>query len=198
MINTGKDWVVIGDVSGHGVPAGLLMMMVQTAIQTLVRKFPDMLPSDVLLAVNAALKYNITQMAEDKYMSITLIAFEPDGQATYCGLHQDLLVYRHATGRVERVPSSGIWISRWDFDAEGIGDDSFHMDAGDVLLLYTDGITEARHPDGTLFSEEKLVDIFQRVGTCPAAQIKYAILGALDNGYIIRDDVTMVIVKRTM
>ena len=64
------DWIIIGDVSGHGVPAGLIMMMVQSAIRTQIMDNPTIKPSELIKVVNRSIQYNINNMDEDKFMTI--------------------------------------------------------------------------------------------------------------------------------
>ena len=64
------------------------MLMVQTAIQTMVRAYPEIKPSQLLSAVNAAIKYNLENMAQEKYMTNTVFSFDKEGTARYSGLHR--------------------------------------------------------------------------------------------------------------
>jgi serine phosphatase RsbU (regulator of sigma subunit) len=195
IINTGScDWVIIGDVSGHGVPAGLVMMMVQTSIQALVREFPDIDPSKLLSIVNEAIKYNVGKMEEDKYMTISAFRFKNDGSVLYSGLHQEPFIYRSALEDVEILPTEGMWLSPWDMGDTDISQE-FKFNQGDTLLLYTDGITEARDKKGMLFTDEKLADILKKYGKLKTYEIKDKILESLEQ-YTLEDDVTMVVIKK--
>ena len=195
VINTGtNNWVIIGDVSGHGVPAGLVMMMVLTTIQALVRKFPDIKPSDLLSIVNEALKYNVEKIKELKYMTITAFSFGTDGRAVYSGRHQDILVYRAESADVDILPSKGSWLMPWDMGRKNI-DSELCLKQGDTMLLYTDGISEAINTERIMFSEEKLADILKQYGTLKTVEIRDKILEAL-LGYTLRDDMTMVVLKK--
>jgi predicted ATPase/serine phosphatase RsbU (regulator of sigma subunit) len=142
----GSDWVLIGDVSGHGVTAGLTMMMVQTAIRTVVlgggAESGSLTPSQVLSKVNAAVQSNLRKVDEDHYMTITGLKLE-GSRVRYSGLHQDILVYRAAARAVERIETRGMWIGPVDDIAPLLGDDTLELRSGDIVLLYTDGITEA-------------------------------------------------------
>jgi serine phosphatase RsbU (regulator of sigma subunit) len=137
-------WVLIGDVSGHGVRAGLTMMMVQMAVRTLLSK-PDSAtlgPSDMLACVNTALRSNLDRIGQDQYMTLTAVCLE-HGRLTYAGLHLDPLIYRAATKKIEQVESSGIWLGVVDDARLCLCDDQAQLGEGDVLLLYTDGLIEA-------------------------------------------------------
>jgi len=139
-----SDWVLIGDVSGHGVTAGLTMMMIQTAIRTVVLGSGGarLTPAQVLSRVNAAVRSNLKKVDQDHYMTITGLQLE-GGSVRYSGLHQDILVYRAASRSVERVPTYGMWIGPIEDIGPLLRDDTMELAKGDTLLLFTDGITEA-------------------------------------------------------
>jgi len=188
------DWVIIGDVSGHGVPAGLVMMMVQTTIQALVREYADLEPSRLLSIVNEAIKYNVNKMEDQKYMTINAFSFKKDGSAVYSGLHQDLCVYRKSSENIEIISSEGIWLSPWEMNQHNV-DKQLHLNKGDILLLYTDGITEAVDAGDEMFSQNRLAGILKKHSDLKTDEIRDKILEALQ-GYSISDDVTMVLVKK--
>jgi predicted ATPase/serine phosphatase RsbU (regulator of sigma subunit)/tRNA A-37 threonylcarbamoyl transferase component Bud32 len=195
VINRGNcDWVIIGDVSGHGVPAGLVMMMVQTTIQALVREYANLEPSRLLSIVNEAIKYNVNKMNDKKYMTITAFSFKSDGSAVYSGLHQDLCVYRKSSDSVEIIPSEGIWLSPWDMNQNTVSRELL-LKQGDILLLYTDGITEAVDSHDEMFSQNKMIDLLKKHSSLTTDEIRDKILEALQ-GYSISDDITMVLMKK--
>jgi len=198
VINVGDiNWTVIGDVSGHGVPAGLVMMMVQTVIHVVLAKFRDINPSELLTTVNKTIAENIKLLGEDKYMTLTVFSLEKDGEFTFSGLHQDILIYRSKTGDVESVPTEGMWIGILD-DVDGMNvDSSLKLEIGDTMLLYTDGITEALKVDNDneMYGDEQLVDALKLLGKESTTVIKEGIISSLD-GYKCNDDVTMVVLKR--
>jgi serine phosphatase RsbU (regulator of sigma subunit) len=206
IINAGGlDWVVIGDVSGHGVPAGLIMMMVQTAINVTIARNPAIQPSDLLTTINKTITKNIGRISDDKYMTITVLAAHQDGRFRFSGLHQDILVFRAGSNAVECFNTDGMWIGLYD-DIQGMmTDNTLSLEIGDTLLLYTDGITEAwksgsvkdkRDPETEMFGNERLISILERMGGFPPDEIKNAIIKELRE-YTCHDDVTMVLLKRT-
>src|SRR5262249_43956196 len=97
------DWVLIGDVSGHGVPAGLIMMMVQTAVRATVGSLQArgeaLSPARMLAHVNRAIFGNLHAIGRGQYMTMTALCVQ-SGRVRYAGLHQDLLVYRASTRSV--------------------------------------------------------------------------------------------------
>jgi serine phosphatase RsbU (regulator of sigma subunit) len=147
----GVDWILIGDVSGHGVTAGLSMMIVQTAVRTVLQSAGDhghtLTPKQLLTSVNTAVRSNLQKIHSDQYMTIMALRVEGD-QVSFAGLHQDILVYRASTKKVERIETSGIWVGLVD-DINGlVENDQFSMADGDVILLYTDGVTEIANDNG--------------------------------------------------
>jgi serine phosphatase RsbU (regulator of sigma subunit) len=200
----GLDWVVIGDVSGHGVPAGLIMMMVQTAINVTIAGNPEIQPSDLLTTINKTITRNMARISDDKYMTITVLAAHQNGKFKFSGLHQDILIFRAKRNSVERLHTEGMWIGLHD-DIKGlVKDNTLSLEIGDTLLLYTDGITEAwksgtvkdkRNPETDMFGNERLIGILERMGSNPPDDIKNAVIKEL-RSYICQDDVTMVVLKR--
>ncbi|MCP4346026.1 MAG: AAA family ATPase [Desulfobacterales bacterium] len=196
-----RDWVVIGDVSGHGVSAGLVMMMVQTAIRVTVDKNPQISPSGLLTVINRTITENIQKMNENKHMTISVLALYKDGKVEFAGLHEDILVYRSETSEIEKLETDGMWIGLIDDIEDMMTDDEFRMEPGDTMLLYTDGITEsipkgAHEDSGTdLFGDDRLTEILHRAGEQSGKEIRTEILNSLE-GYKCVDDVTVVVLKR--
>jgi serine phosphatase RsbU (regulator of sigma subunit) len=192
----GIDWIAIGDVSGHGVPAGLAMMMVQTALATVINSRPGLTPAEVLVTINGTIYNNLHKLGDDKYMTISLFAARPGGEFVFSGLHQDIPIYRSGSNSVEVIDSQGMWIGIVDDLTGTVIDQSVHLETGDTMLLFTDGITEARHKQSDeLFGFERLIAVFTSAGRLPVEGVRDSILGALDD-YERPDDVTMVIIRR--
>jgi serine phosphatase RsbU (regulator of sigma subunit) len=191
----GRSWVLIGDVSGHGVPAGLIMMMAQTAIRNSLRQNGDLKPSQLLTIVNQTISENIKKLGEDKYMTITAMASLDDGAFSYSGLHQDIIVYRADTQTVEMLETTGMWFGIIDDLRPMIRDDQLKLDSGDTMLLYSDGVTEAFDANGQVYSEEALIALMKRHGQKKPHEIKDAILDSLKR-YRTDDDITILVIRR--
>ncbi|MCP4131330.1 MAG: SpoIIE family protein phosphatase [bacterium] len=198
----GCHWLVIGDVSGHGVTAGLIMMMAQTAIHTVLHDNPGIPPIRLLAAVNKSITENIKLLGEFKYMTITIFALDGNSMFTFCGLHQDILVYRYKTGMVEVVETSGIWLGIEPhmyknnvYENQEVG--QLEMFPGDCMVLYTDGVTEAMDKNGKMFGNESLEKLIAAKGNLPAQEIHNEVLDAIEDLLKI-DDVTLVVIKRRL
>ncbi|MDJ0763567.1 MAG: SpoIIE family protein phosphatase [Myxococcota bacterium] len=190
-----KHWLVIGDVSGHGVPAGLVMMMVHSTIDHAIRSNLSDAPDKILSSVNQTIYRDIKKLGESKYMTLTLMSFGPDGTIYYAGLHQDIYIFRKARGEVEAIETQGIWLGIIA-DIEGMNTvDQLHLDPGDTMLLFTDGIVEATDQDGQMYDNEQLISVLERCGEQSTPEIRDRILQSLI-GYTTDDDVTMMVVQR--
>jgi serine phosphatase RsbU (regulator of sigma subunit) len=192
----GRHWIVMGDVTGHGVSAGLIMMMVQTAIHTIIRETPSATPSAVLAAVNRTIHRNILRLGESKHMTIVLLSTSGDGDFTFSGRHDAMMVWRRSRRQVEIVETTGMWLGITPDITPFLKDKLLHLDPGDTLILYTDGVTETRDPEtDELFGEKRLVTAIETLGDCSCREMHDGILDALA-GYLKKDDVTLVVVKR--
>ncbi len=201
-------WFVIGDVSGHGVPAGLIMMMTQTAIHAVLAENPHAKPAVLLNRINHVITENIRRLQEDKYITITVLAADSKGVFRFAGLHQDILLYRSASQQVECVETDGFWIGIEDNVKDYIMENSFILYPEDTMILFTDGISEAylantvAKPDNQteifmpkMFGNEGIVRILAQNGQREAKEIKTAILNEMSM-YESDDDKTLVIIKR--
>ncbi len=192
-------WLLIGDVSGHGVSSGLIMMMAQTAVRATTRSLSKSgvtpAPSEVLSMVNIAIRSNLQKIGGDQYMTVNALRLEADG-VRYAGLHQDMLVYRAALKTVERVETSGVWVGLLDDISPFLSDAKLEMKQDDVLLLYTDGLTEERS-NGAMVGVEALERALFEVASQKSTS-KSIIEDILKRMPVqtFKDDVTLIAVTR--
>ena len=198
------DWVIIGDVAGHGVPAGLIMMMAHTSIRALLGRGGAMSPAELLERVNDVIVESVKQIGDDRYMTATFMAFREGGECAFTGLHQDIIIYRAAADRIETVKTEGIWLGIRE-DARGlVAENTVTMGKNDIMFLYTDGITEAwkkgsvrniRDPQKDMYGIDRLIQIFYENRDRKPDEIRDAVLRSLDD-YSCTDDITMVILRK--
>lgn len=193
----GGCWIAIGDVTGHGVNAGLVMLMVQSALSAIVRGAPHASPRDVLAQVNEVLFDNIRNRLErDDHVTLSLLRYGEDGLFVMTGAHEDVLVLRGATGLVESVRTQGTWVGARTGIASANFDRPLRLDPGDTMLLFTDGITEARSADGELFDLARLEAALAAAAGRSPSEIRDEVLGAVDR-FMVRqqDDVTLLVIR---
>jgi serine phosphatase RsbU (regulator of sigma subunit)/phage-related protein len=190
----GVDWILIGDVSGHGVTSGLTMMLVQTAARTVLLSAGEnahkITPKQLLSRVNASVRSNIQKINADQYMTIMALRLEKN-MVSFAGLHQDVLVYRQRSNTVERIETRGIWVGLVDDISDMLDDDTFEMGEGDTILLYTDGVTELT-TDSKLLGTDGLATLLQQLAVGDALP-DVIVDGVTERvrGGPVKDDVTV-------
>ncbi len=198
IIQAGDDrnWIAIGDVSGHGVESGLVMMMTQTSILSLVQENPRLSPAEVFSAVNDVLLENISRLHAARYMTLNVVRLRDEG-LTLAGKHQDVLVWRGTTREVETVSNEGCWIGVVEDTRGRVADQVIPMAEGDVALFFTDGATEAMNAKGEMYGEARLAATLARVADKPldaALEVLFADIASFRS--VQDDDVTMMLVRR--
>ncbi len=150
-------WITIGDVSGHGIDAGLVMLMTQSAIASQFHASADTKPGITLRNVNRLLCENITERLKDrKYVTAQMYSYRGNGRFVFAGAHQPAIVYRAQTRRCELLEVNGAWLGI-DPSIPELEEGTLELEEGDVLCLYTDGLPEARNHEGDLFDIERFV-----------------------------------------
>jgi sigma-B regulation protein RsbU (phosphoserine phosphatase) len=187
--------LVIADVEGHGVSAGLLMTSIQTSLRTLVPESDS--PVDVLGRINRFYLHNINFTT---FVTVFLGRFEPGRRSfTYCNAgHNPPLLVHHAKEEISWLlptgPAIGL-VEKFELQAETIP-----LNAGDLLLFYTDGVTEATDAQDAEFGRQRLADLAAGNADLSAQDllqlIRQAIHGFTD-GRPLADDTTLLACKIT-
>ena len=199
LINTVEDgWIcAIGDVRGKGVEAASVTALARYTIRAVTLK--DDRPSEVLAALNEAM---LRQLSEDRFCTAACIRLEPEDGSPGVGIdvsragHPAPLLVR-PDGPVEEVGPPGRVLGVFD-DAE-LGDGSLRLMPGEALVLYTDGVTEARSPDGDFFGDERLHCLLRSCSGLDAAGIAARIKNVVldfQEGYP-RDDLAVLVLRAT-
>lgn len=192
----GRKWFIIGDVSGHGVESGLIMMMTQTSVRSTLNTTPSATPSRVLAQVNTVIKENIQRLGAERYMTISALCFDDD-RITFAGKHQDIYVWRHSRNEIEILETDGTWLGIVDDMAQFLTDNRVDVGAGDIVLLFTDGITEAESKGGEMYGEDRLREAMARNAHLPVKEILSNILRDVTIFAEKRsDDLTLLVVKK--
>lgn len=193
---TGDRWVTIGDVSGHGVDSGLIMMMAQTSILSKVNNSSDCKPSAVLHSVNSILRENISRLGSDHYMTMMAIRFN-GSQMTLAGKHQDIIIYRSALNKTEIIPTKGTWLGIDENIGKYLEDISVGIEDGDLILLFTDGITEATDKNGEMYGQLRLEQALNQYADLPIRKLLDKVIEevkAFQEEQL--DDMTLVVIKK--
>lgn len=192
----GEQWIAIGDVTGHGVESGLIMMMTQTSISTIVNNTAGYQPSVVLSSINHVIKDNISRLGAERYVAVSLMRFD-ESSMTIAGKHQDILIFRANKNRVETIATEGTWIGIQDHIKKYTKDLTIPVESGDIILLFTDGITEATDKNGLMFGQERLAAAFDRYRNLPVKEILETLIRDVSEFWDRQhDDITALVIKK--
>ncbi|MGO8693316.1 MAG: PP2C family protein-serine/threonine phosphatase [Rectinemataceae bacterium] len=189
-------WVAIGDVSGHGVDSGLIMMMAQTSLMTAIRGVGGIGPVEALDTMNRVLREDITRLGGNHYMTMMVLRLDDD-RISVAGHHQDFFVYRAATGRAEAHSTKGTWLGISESIVPFTEILELRVAAGDVILLFTDGVTEGTDGSGEMYGEARLLESFGRNAGKPTQEGLEGILGDVRAFQSVQDDdMTLIVLKK--
>lgn len=188
----------IGDVTGHGLESGLLMLMTQTAVRTL-NEGREEDPIRFLATLNRTIFKNVERMDSDKNLTLVVLNYI-DGKLSLSGQHEEVLVVRK-NGTVERVDTVDLGFPIGvDRDIEQLIDLSImELERGDGVVLYTDGIPEAIDIYKVQYGIERLCDRISTNWHKSAEAIKQAIIDDVRDhigAQKVFDDITLLILKR--
>ncbi len=189
----GTHGFVIADVSGHGVSAGMLMTSLQTAFHTLVPENNS--PVDILERINRLYIHNIN------FTTFVTIFFSrlnlQTRTLTYANAgHNDAFLYRRGEKNEIWLEPTGAAIGL--MEEFKVKPKDVQLEAGDILLLYTDGVTEAENLQKEQFGRDRLANVIRQNADLSANDIIQKILGAVNDfaaGTTLADDVTLVVYK---
>jgi len=188
----------IGDVTGHGLESGVIMLMTQAAIRTLI-EHGETDPVKFVNTLNRLIYKNVARIGADKNLTFALVQYQ-DGQLKLVGQHEELLVVRKG-GHVERLETMnlGFPVGLLDDISEWVKAATVRLQPGDGVVLYTDGIPEAENADRQLYGVERLCQIIARNWQKSAEGIKHAVVDDVMRHigtHKIYDDLTLVVLKQ--
>lgn len=191
--------IAIGDVTGHGLASGILMLMVQTAIRTLSTHTYCHNTAECLTVLNRALYDNIQRMETDKNLSLLLLNYEK-GHIQLSGQHEEVLLVKKS-GEIQCIDTLdlGFPIGLVEDISEFVSFYECKLESGDGLVLYTDGITEAENKEGIFYGLEHLCHMVKTNWSLPSEQIQELIIKDLCRHIgqqKVFDDITLLILKQ--
>lgn len=186
--------VVIGDVSGKGIPAALFMAVTMTLLRAMARH--SQRPDEILRRVNDEL---IEQNPRGMFVTLQCLVIDAKRREVACasaGHHSAVLL---APGKPPRlaIQASGRVVGLMP-DNPVVGE-TLELEAGETLVLFTDGVSEAFDADQQLFGEERLLEQLAREPGRTASETTASVLGAVRRhaaGAKQSDDITLVAVRR--
>ena len=187
----------VGDATGHGTAAGLVMSMVNVLMHGAGHLSHT--PPTMLSHINTLLTPKLTS---SMFMTLALLRWEHEENHLYltgCG-HEHVLVYRADTGNVERIKPGGIALGMAPDISSILKEQHIAFNEKDVVVLFTDGITEARKSDGEMVGLDALEQVLKRSGGLgKASGIFEAMSRELKELFPqedLKDDITLAVIQR--
>lgn len=190
--------VSIGDVTGHGLESGVLMLMTQSSVRTLLNS-GETNPTRFLSILNRTIYDNVQRMQIDKNLTLSMLDYHK-GHLRLSGQHEEMILVREG-GKIELIDTIdlGFPIGIEDNIAHFINEATASLQPGDGIVLYTDGITEAENIANEQFGLERLCQVISRNWNESADEIKNRIINEVMQ-FIgeqkVYDDLALVIMKQ--
>ena len=193
QLSSGEWMGVLADVSGKGMPAALLSSMVLGALSMEFRSMSQ--PQEVLNRVNLLL---CEKSLPSQFVTLFLFLLSPDGAGQFISAgHNPGYLFRSATGNIESLAPDAYPLGI--FDSASYQSRVFRLDKGDILVVYSDGLTDAKNPHEEMFGEARLQEIIQRESPSGSRAVEQRFLKAIEDftqGMPQTDDITFVVVEK--
>ncbi len=206
-----RHWFSIGDVSGHGINSGLIMLMTQSMVSAVIRENPLSSPEKVLHTINAPIYENIvTRLNSYLYVVLTLGCFDDKGNFEVIGTQIPPVIYRAKTGKCEFIDLKGYLIGVLPKIPTKIKTTRFKLEQDDIVMFATDGAWEIFNPDidkekfssekelrkQGKFGMERLTNILVKNAHLSAQEIMKEIFFQVTKWGTVNDDITVILFKK--
>jgi sigma-B regulation protein RsbU (phosphoserine phosphatase) len=193
QLSSGEWMGVLADVSGKGMPAALLSSMVLGALSMEFRSGTE--PQEVLNRVNQLL---CERSLPFQFVTLFLFLLNPDGMGQFISAgHNPAYLFRSATGKIEKLFSEAHFLGMFDYAS--YQSRTFRLDKGDILVVYSDGLTDAQNQWEEMFGEERLLSIIRQEAPSGSHALEQKFLqaiGEFTQGMPQTDDITCMIVEK--
>lgn len=186
--------ITIADVSGKGVPAAFLMALGRSVLKTLTLT-GDFAPNENLNELNKIIYSDIT---EDMFITMMHSKYNKENKTLYYSNagHNPIVVYRASTDSIELHTVKGVAIGFLEEYKYRQG--KIQLNKGDIVIFYTDGITEAENSNKEMFGLERLKEVIYNNKNKSPKELRKVILESINRfrkDYEQTDDLTFVILK---
>jgi serine phosphatase RsbU (regulator of sigma subunit)/pSer/pThr/pTyr-binding forkhead associated (FHA) protein len=190
----GRVALALGDVSGKGMPASLMMMALHARVQVLAED-----PGDLGAFMMRLNKATCLKCPSNRFITFFFCVFEPasTGELRFANAGHNPPIIMRASGQADLLEGGGPVLGI--LSIAPYSEDHASLEPGDMLVLYSDGVTEATNQDYEEFGEERFIEVLRKHRQAPAATIVEAVTKALAEfaaGAPQADDITLVVAKR--
>lgn len=187
--------IMLCDVSGHGIASSYVGGSIRSILRTAAKE--DKSAGDTMAFLNNEIVSNLANIYYFSTIVLCRLNVKTGETTLVSGGHPPCFFYDAEKNTYEMIKSTGPLVGL--IEGADYGEQVLHMKVGDCLFLYTDGVTEAPSPEGEMFGEESLYELFSENIEKPSMDIVHTILGTIyeHTGYSsLQDDITMICIKR--
>ena len=193
QLSSGEWMGVLADVSGKGMPAALLSSMVLGALSVEFRSTND--PAKALHGINLLL---CDRSLASQFVTLFLFVTRADGAGKFISAgHNPAYLYRCATGLIEKLAANSCALGI--FEGACWQACPYTLATGDMMVVYSDGLTDAENPREQMFGDEMLLNTIRAHAAAGSLAVKEAVLRAVEDftqGVPQTDDITFVVVEK--
>jgi len=192
-LESGELFGVIADVSGKGVSASLLSSMLLGCLQMQLRAGLHL--DEAVVRLN---RFLCEKSSSSRFVTMFLFVMNSEGEGRYISAgHNPTFLFRAGDGQIEELPLNNMIVGAFPFATYDAA--PLKMKPGDVLLAYSDGLTEAENPQGEMLGEEGVKKVILAHAPAGSQQLEQKLLETIQNftaGRSLTDDITLIIVER--
>jgi len=189
----GRVAMALGDVSGKGLPASLMMMALHARVQVLAEE-----PGNLATFMTRLNKTTSAQCPSNRFITFFFCVLDTaSGELTFANAGHNPPILMRASGEAQMLEGGGPVLGI--LPTAPYGEQRAHLDPGDMLVLYSDGVTEANNAAYDEYGEGRFIEVLKRYREAPATAIVDAVtrdLAEFAAGAPQADDITLVVAKR--
>lgn len=189
--------IYVGDVTGHGLPAALIMVMVNTTLRTYSEVYAN--GYDIVLNTNRIIKSRIEPR---RFMTLVLLRWNNQEQRLYYtgAGHEHIMLYRKKEGVCDVRKTGGIALGMVPDISKIIREELIPTETGDMVVLYSDGIIEAKNMQGEMFGLNRLKQAIEQYGRTSTVDELFTHISTdfavFVGEQIQEDDITLLVIQR--
>jgi DNA-binding LacI/PurR family transcriptional regulator/serine phosphatase RsbU (regulator of sigma subunit) len=190
-------WIAMGDVAGHGLATSVVALVLRSTIAALAARSSRTSPSEILKTANGVLFETVRhRLREDLHAAATLLRVEAGGRMVFSGAHEEILICRARDGRCAALPTPGTWLGAVRDVTRAMVDTEYLLEPGDLLVLFTDGLIEAKNAAGVVFGAERLKQLVESLRGAPAPQVRDEIFSEVRRwAEHVEDDISVLVAR---
>lgn len=194
-----RDLIYIGDSTGHGIPAGIVMVMVDTLIETFMDLYDKL--TDIMILLN---KYLKPHMQTTMFMTMILLEWEnKTSKLKWVGAgHEHVIHMQTGTAQITATPAGGIAVGMLADNSKLVKEQEITMAENDFVILFSDGIVEANNVTGDIYGMERFQNIIKAHAAADTSSEEMFKQIAMDVGRFMEgseqlDDMTLIVMKHS-